>query len=84
AEQHARNIKRLLAATPYRVELLIGSLRASEKRRLHADLAAGEVHCCIGTHALIQEAVRFHKLGLVVIDEQHRFGVLQRAALRER
>ncbi len=84
AEQHARNIKRLLAATPYRVELLIGSLRASEKRRLHADLAAGEVHCCSGTHALIQEAVRFHKLGLVVIDEQHRFGVLQRAALRER
>ncbi|CDM66666.1 ATP-dependent DNA helicase RecG [Pyrinomonas methylaliphatogenes] len=84
AEQHARNIKRLLAATPYRVELLIGSLRASEKRRLHADLAAGDIHCCIGTHALIQEAVRFHKLGLVVIDEQHRFGVLQRAALRER
>ncbi|MER3428105.1 MAG: ATP-dependent DNA helicase RecG [Pyrinomonas sp.] len=84
AEQHARNIKRLLAPTPYRVELLTGSLRAGEKRRLHADLAAGEIHCCIGTHALIQEAVKFHKLGLVVIDEQHRFGVLQRAALRER
>jgi ATP-dependent DNA helicase RecG len=84
AEQHARNIKRLLARSPYRTELLIGSLRAAEKRRLHADIAAGEVHACVGTHALIQEAVQFHKLGLVVIDEQHRFGVLQRAALRER
>jgi ATP-dependent DNA helicase RecG len=84
AEQHARNIKRLLAETPYRVELLIGSLRATEKRRLHKDVAAGDVHACIGTHALIQEAVAFHKLGLVVIDEQHRFGVLQRAELRTR
>jgi ATP-dependent DNA helicase RecG len=84
AEQHARNIKRLLARSPYRTELLIGSLRAAAKRRLHADIAAGEIHACVGTHALIQEAVQFHKLGLVVIDEQHRFGVLQRAALRER
>jgi len=84
AEQHARNIKRILARTPYRVELLIGSLRAAEKRRLHAAINAGEVHACIGTHALIQEAVAFQNLGLVVIDEQHRFGVLQRAALRER
>src|SRR5947209_11545398 len=84
AEQHARNIKRMLAPTPYRVELLVGSLKASEKKRLHKDLAAGEVHAAVGTHALIQEAVSFNKLGLVVVDEQHRFGVLQRAALRER
>jgi ATP-dependent DNA helicase RecG len=84
AEQHSRNIKRLLAETPYRVELLIGSLRATEKRRLHKDVAAGEVHAIIGTHALIQESVAFSKLGLVVIDEQHRFGVLQRAELRAR
>ncbi|HEX3558126.1 MAG TPA: ATP-dependent DNA helicase RecG [Pyrinomonadaceae bacterium] len=84
AEQHARNIKRLLAQTPYRVELLVGSLKASEKKRLHRDLAAGDVHAAVGTHALIQEAVSFTRLGLVVIDEQHRFGVLQRAALRER
>src|SRR2546423_515502 len=84
AEQHARNIKRMLAPTPYRVELLVGSLKASEKKRLHKDLAAGEVHAAVGTHALIQEAVSFDKLGLVVVDEQHRFGVLQRAALRER
>jgi ATP-dependent DNA helicase RecG len=84
ANQHARNIKRMLARTPHRAELLTGSLRAAEKRRLHADLAAGEIHACIGTHALIQESVAFHKLGIVVIDEQHRFGVLQRASLRER
>jgi ATP-dependent DNA helicase RecG len=84
AEQHARNIKRMLAETPYRVELLTGSLRAAEKRRLHQDIAAGEVNAAVGTHALIQESVAFDKLGLVVIDEQHRFGVLQRAALRER
>jgi ATP-dependent DNA helicase RecG len=84
AEQHARNIKRMLAETHFRVELLTGSLKAAEKRRLQKDLAAGEIHAAIGTHALIQEAVEFSKLGLVVIDEQHRFGVLQRAALRER
>ncbi|MCA1618143.1 MAG: ATP-dependent DNA helicase RecG [Acidobacteria bacterium] len=84
AEQHARNVKRMLAETPYRVELLTGSLKAAEKRRLQRDLAAGEIHAAIGTHALIQDAVEFSKLGLVVIDEQHRFGVLQRAALRER
>jgi ATP-dependent DNA helicase RecG len=84
AEQHARNIKRLLRATPYRVELLTGSLRAAEKRRLHANLAAGEIQACIGTHALVQEAVSFKNLGLVVIDEQHRFGVMQRAELRAR
>ncbi|HJR09696.1 MAG TPA: ATP-dependent DNA helicase RecG [Pyrinomonadaceae bacterium] len=84
ADQHARNIKRMLARTPHRAELLIGSLRAAEKRRLHASIAAGEVHACIGTHALIQESVAFRKLGIVIIDEQHRFGVLQRASLRER
>ena len=84
AEQHARSIKRLLARTPYRIELLTGSLRAAEKRRLQTALTSGEIHACIGTQALIQEAVAFEKLGLVVIDEQHRFGVMQRAELRSR
>jgi ATP-dependent DNA helicase RecG len=84
AEQHARNVKRILSRTPYRVELLTGSLRAAEKRKLHQAIAAGDVHAIIGTHALIQEAVQFYKLGLAVIDEQHRFGVLQRAELRAR
>ena len=84
AEQHARNVKRLLAKSPYRVELLTGSLRGAEKRKLQVELAAGEIHACIGTHAIIQEAVSFKNLGLAVIDEQHRFGVLQRAELRAR
>ena len=84
AEQHARSIKRLLARTPYRVELLTGSLRVAEKRRLQAALREGEISAVIGTQALIQEAVAFAKLGLVVIDEQHRFGVMQRAELRAR
>ena len=84
AEQHARNLKRLLRATPYRVELLTGSLRAAEKRKLRVALEEGEIHACIGTHALVQEGVAFAKLGLAVIDEQHRFGVMQRAELRAR
>lgn len=84
AEQHARSIKRLLAKTPYRVELLTGSLRAAEKRRLQTALKEGEINAVVGTQALIQEAVAFSKLGLVVIDEQHRFGVMQRAELRAR
>ena len=84
AEQHARNIKRLLAPTPYRVELLTGALRTAQKRELHTLLAAGEIHACIGTQALIQESVSFKNLGLAIIDEQHRFGVMQRAELRAR
>ena len=84
AEQHARNIKRLLAKSPYRVELLTGSLRAAEKRKLQVELAAGDIHACIGTQAIIQDAVSFKNLGLAVIDEQHRFGVMQRAELRAR
>src|SRR5207244_2238445 len=77
AEQHARNIKRWLAGK-YRVELLTGSLKAKEKREVQAAIAAGDVDVVVGTHAVIQEAVSFHKLGFAVIDEQHRFGVMQR------
>ena len=84
AEQHAKNVKRMVAATSYRVELLTGSLTAARKRQLHSDIEAGEIDLAIGTHALIQEAVKFHKLGFVVVDEQHRFGVLQRAELINR
>jgi len=77
-------VKRILARTPYRVELLTGSLKSAKKRGLRQAMAAGEVDACIGTHALIQESVAFKNLGLIVIDEQHRFGVMQRAELRKR
>jgi ATP-dependent DNA helicase RecG len=82
AEQHARNAKALIEKLGYRVELLIGSLKAAQKRKVQADLAAGEINVLIGTHAVIQDGVSFDRLGLVVIDEQHRFGVVQRAQLR--
>ena len=82
AEQHFRNAKKIFDETGYRVELLIGSTKAAEKRKILADLAAGEIHALIGTHAVIQDGVAFDRLGLAVIDEQHRFGVLQRAQLR--
>jgi ATP-dependent DNA helicase RecG len=84
AEQHARNARKIFENSPYRVDLLIGSLRAAAKRKVQADIANGEIHAVIGTHAVIQDAVEFEKLGLAVVDEQHRFGVLQRAQLRER
>jgi ATP-dependent DNA helicase RecG len=84
AEQHYRNIRRIVAGRPYRVELLTGSLKVREKRVIQEALRNGEIDIIIGTHALIQETVEFGRLGLVVIDEQHRFGVLQRAQLRRR
>lgn len=84
AEQHARNLKRILAKSPYRIELLSGSVKAADKKRLHQAISKGEVNAVVGTHALIQESVSFKNLGLVVIDEQHRFGVMQRAELRAR
>lgn len=84
AEQHARNFKKWLAETRYRVELLLGSTKAREKREIQEALKSGEIDIVVGTHALIQEAVEFQKLGLAVIDEQHRFGVMQRAEIRRR
>jgi len=84
AEQHARNAKKIFADSNYRVELLTGSLRAAAKRKVQDDIAKGEIHAVIGTHAVIQDAVEFEKLGLAVVDEQHRFGVMQRAELRAR
>ncbi|HMS39928.1 MAG TPA: ATP-dependent DNA helicase RecG [Pyrinomonadaceae bacterium] len=84
AEQHVRNAKKLFADTPYKVDLLTGSLRAAEKRKVQKLIADGEIQAIIGTHAIIQDAVEFEKLGLAVVDEQHRFGVLQRAELRAR
>jgi len=69
---------------PLRIGLLLGAMRPGEKAQVQAAIARGEVEVVVGTHALIQEHVRFARLGLAVIDEQHRFGVVQRAALREK
>jgi ATP-dependent DNA helicase RecG len=81
AEQHYRTLSALLEPAGITVALLTGSTKAKERRALQAALEAGEIHLLIGTHALISDTVAFHKLGLVITDEQHRFGVNQRAAL---
>jgi ATP-dependent DNA helicase RecG len=75
---------RLGGARPVRVALLTNRTRAKERARLHQDLLSGQVDLVVGTHALLTDDVRFRSLGVVVIDEQHRFGVEQRAALREK
>jgi len=82
AEQHFLNITRLLQASRFRVALLTGSIASAARREQLAEVESGTVHLVVGTHALVQGDVRFKQLGLVVIDEQHRFGVLQRATLR--
>ncbi|MDO8391250.1 MAG: ATP-dependent DNA helicase RecG [Actinomycetota bacterium] len=94
AEQHATGVRRLLEGVtvpdpgnlfgdrPLRVELLTNRVTGADRRDVLAGLADGSVDIAIGTHALIQEGVQFHSLGMVVVDEQHRFGVEQRAALR--
>jgi ATP-dependent DNA helicase RecG len=84
AEQHSLVLSQLMKPFGVQVRLLIGSLPAREKKRAQRDAASGEAHIVVGTHALIQEAVQFHRLEAVIVDEQHRFGVLQRAALREK
>jgi ATP-dependent DNA helicase RecG len=81
ATQHYLYNKQLFRPLDYRVELLISARKGAEKAEIKRALAAGEVQLAIGTHALIEEDVRFAKLGLVVVDEQHRFGVLQRFEL---
>ena len=81
AEQHQATLTKLLAPLAIRPELLVGRGTAAEKTAIRDRIAKGMSRVVVGTHALIQESVRFHRLGLVVIDEQHRFGVEQRAAL---
>ena len=84
AEQHYITIRKLLEASRFRITLLTGSTPARQRREAQAELAAGSLHLAVGTHALVQDPIAFRELGLVVIDEQHRFGVLQRATLRSK
>lgn len=81
AEQHAASLGKLLAGLDLRPELLLGRLTAREKAAARARIARGSARVVVGTHALLQESVEFRRLGLAVIDEQHRFGVEQRSAL---
>ena len=84
AEQHFGNLARWLATTRFRVALLSGRVTAAERRTLLPAIARGDVHLVVGTHALVQEPVTFRALALAIIDEQHRFGVVQRAALADK
>jgi ATP-dependent DNA helicase RecG len=84
AEQHFHNLRRWLRDTPYRIELFTSALKGAARRTALERLAAGQTQLAVGTHALVQEQVRFQRLGLAVVDEQHRFGVLQRDELRRK
>lgn len=81
ATQHFETLRGMVAPLGINVRLLTGSTRKKERDVIHAELEAGTLHILVGTHALIEDNVRFRELGFVVIDEQHRFGVLQRARL---
>jgi ATP-dependent DNA helicase RecG len=82
ADQHYMTIRRLLESSRFRVASLTGSVTAARKRAVLAEIASGTTQLVVGTHALVEGAVEFRDLGLIVIDEQHRFGVMQRATLR--
>ncbi len=81
AQQHLASFREMLGDLPIRVELLTGSVKTADRRPILQGLAEGTVHLLVGTHAVLEPKVVFHRLGLVVIDEQHRFGVAQRARL---
>ncbi len=81
ANQHLESFREALKGMPIRVELLTGSVKTAARKPILQGLASGEVHILIGTHALIEPAVEFKRLGLAIIDEQHRFGVAQRSKL---
>ncbi len=81
AKQHYEGINELVKDMSIRVSLLMGSTKAKARREIHADLENGQIHILIGTHALLEDKVKFNNLGLAIIDEQHRFGVAQRAKL---
>ena len=84
AEQHYRKLVGWFNLMHLSVELLTGSTKVAKRREIHSQLETGELPVLVGTHALIQDTVNFHKLGLAVIDEQHRFGVHQRAKLQQK
>lgn len=81
AGQHYSTLKKILGEMPVKIDLLTGSTRNAHRKKIHEKLISGELQILIGTHALIEDTVKYRELGLVVIDEQHRFGVAQRAKM---
>ena len=84
AAQHAINLKRIFEPLGYQIVPLTGSMKKKEKELVKRSLASGFANIAVGTHALLEADVEFHRLGLVIIDEQHRFGVMQRKALQQK
>lgn len=84
AQQHYRTFKNLLNNSEIQITLLTGSTKSSERKIIYSAVESGKIKILVGTHALIEEKVKFHNLGLVIIDEQHRFGVAQRAKLQRK
>lgn len=81
AQQHYANLTKLLKDLPVNIRLLTGSTKKAERRAILQQLEEGTVQMLVGTHAIVEDTVQFHKLGLAIVDEQHRFGVAQRAKL---
>jgi ATP-dependent DNA helicase RecG len=84
SEQHYLNLHRWLEPLGVKVALLTSSIKGPEREGLYEQIRKGDIHLVIGTHAVIQEAVEFHRLGLAIIDEQHKFGVVQRGLLKKK
>ena len=81
ANQHYNSIKELIKDLEVEIELLTGSTKLRDRTRIHKKLKSGDINILVGTHAILEDIVKFNNLGLSVIDEQHRFGVAQRAKL---
>lgn len=85
AKQHLASLTKMFACLPqYRIEFLSSNIKGKKRREILADLATGKIHLLVGTHSLIQDEVSFNRLGVAVVDEQHRFGVEQRKKLRQK
>lgn len=81
AQQHFAGVKELIEGLPIEIALLTGSVKTAERKEIHEKLENGSLHILIGTHAILEDKVLFKQLGLAIVDEQHRFGVEQRAKL---
>src|SRR5699024_3772682 len=84
ATQHDHNLENFVKGTDIKIAVLTGSTTKKDKQKIYEDLKNGTISMIVGTHALIQEEVEYHNLGLVITDEQHRFGVHQRANLQNK